>query len=626
MSDERLDRQIRAALERDARPLPPAVRARLSAIPDEFPRERRSRGITQIFAAAGALAAVLVLAVAVLVLVGLHNTTVGPAASATPSAPATAPAVVVPASPPAPSATEPSPAAWAAASSASLAGMSLTDVVPFSGGFLALGTTIGPVTEHILTSPNGTDWTRHEPVITPSGPAGLDAVAPAGSGLIAVGSTGYPCSTGKAAVFTSLDGIHWTAVDLPAPSTGQSFSAQKIAAGPGGFVVLGGYEGCVGGSGSGGSPVPLNTPLLWHSADGQHWSDVRFPEANVNLGALAAGGPGFLLGGDRHVGSRLDAAIWTSRDGVTWTAANPLPDNKGMGDGGPMEVNTIAAGPDRILAVSGRTGYQPQGRIWSSQDGITWQKVADLTAQDPRVPLVAWTPSGFVMAALGGDTPGQYAVIIRSSSDGASWTTLFSLAPAESTVSAIASDGRTILVVGTSRQNALVVTGPAASTATASAPCTPGQLQISVVDSSAGLGTVGAWLRFLNTSSTTCTLHGWPTLIAVTASGAETTARDTQGGVGGGMWFPGVTGVPTVTLEPGEDAFAAYGGGDNPFGASTCPAPYHVLRVAPPGSSISVSLPAYNAAYAQDQPACVGIEVSQIVPASAVTVLLPLHP
>lgn len=160
----------------------------------------------------------------------------------------------------------------------------------------------------------------------------------------------------------------------------------------------------------------------------------------------------------------------------------------------------------------------------------------------------------------------------------------------------------------------------------AAAPCTAAQLVISVVDSSAGLGTVGAWLRFLNTSSTTCALHGWPTLIAVTASGAETTARDTQGGVGGGMWFPRVTGVPTVTLEPSEDAFAAYGGGDNPFGASTCPAPYHVLRVAPPGSDVFLTLPAYNADYGQDQPACVGIEVSQIVPASAVTVLQPLRP
>ena len=459
MNDERLERQVKGALERDARPLPSGLRARVSAVPDEFPRERRSPRFTQLVAAAGAIAAVLVLAAAALVLMGLHDATIGPASTATPSPQGTGPAVVAPASP----STTPTSAAWAAVLSPALAGMSLGDVVPFDGGFLAFGTTTSPVTEHVLTSPNGIDWTRHEPVITPSGAAGFDAAAPFGSGLIAAGSTGYPCSDGKAAVFTTSDGIHWTGIDLPAPATGQSYSASLIAAGPTGYVVLGGYDGCVGGSGAIASAAPLNAPLLWHSTDGQHWTFVPFPEPNVNLVTLAAGGPGFLLGGDVHVGSQLDAAIWTSRDGVTWTASKPLPDNQGMGNGGPMQVNAIAAGPDRILAVSGRTGYEPQGRIWSSQDGITWQKVADLSAQDPRVYRVAWTPAGFVMAALGGDAPGEDSLVIRSSPDGASWTTFFSLPPADSAVSAIASNGSSIVVVGTSGQSVLVVAGPAAN-------------------------------------------------------------------------------------------------------------------------------------------------------------------
>jgi hypothetical protein len=625
MNDERLERQIRAALERDARPLPPSLRARVSAIPDEFPRRHRLPRLTQLFTAAAAVAALVVLAAAALVLVGLHNATVGPAASPSSSAPATAPAVVAPASPTVSPAT-----GWTAVSSPALAGVSLTDIVPVEGGFLALGTTSSPVAEHVLISANGRDWTRESPIITPPGPAGIAAVTPAGSGLIGVGSTGYSCSTGKAAVFTSSDGMVWAAVNLPAPATGQSYAADMIVAGPAGYVVLGGYEGCVGGSGTRGSAAPLNTPLLWRSTDGQHWTFVRFPETNVNIVTLAAGGPGFLLGGDRHVGSQLDAAIWTSRDGVTWTASNPLPDNQGTGTGGPMQVNAIAAGPDRILAASGRTGYQRQGRIWSSQDGVTWQKVANLSAQDPRAYSLAWTPAGFVMAALGGDTPGEYSLVIRSSPDGASWTTLFSLPPADSAVSGIASDGDAIVIVGTSGQNGLVVTGSVGAAPTRGSTgtaCTTKELHISIVDSGAGLGTVGAWLRFANTSATTCTLHGWPTLVAVTAAGAETTARDTQGPGGAGIWFPGISGVPTVTLRPAEDTFAAYSGGDNPVGsASTCPAPYHILRVAPPGSDTFVSLSAYNAAYGQDQPACVGIAVSQIVPASAVTELLPLHP
>jgi hypothetical protein len=144
------------------------------------------------------------------------------------------------------------------------------------------------------------------------------------------------------------------------------------------------------------------------------------------------------------------------------------------------------------------------------------------------------------------------------------------------------------------------------------------------VDSSAALGTVGAWLRFLNTSRTTCTLHGWPTLIAVTAAGAAAAARQTPGSY---LPFPNLNGIPTATLHPGEDAFAAYAGGDNPVGnAKACPPAYRTLRVAPPGSTRFVSLSGYNAWYGQDQPACIGIVVSEIVPASAVPELKPLRP
>jgi hypothetical protein len=162
------------------------------------------------------------------------------------------------------------------------------------------------------------------------------------------------------------------------------------------------------------------------------------------------------------------------------------------------------------------------------------------------------------------------------------------------------------------------------SSQAAAAPCTTAQLAISVVDSSAALGTVGAWLRFLNTSRTTCTLHGWPTLIAVTAAGAAAAARQTPGSY---LPFPNLNGIPTATLHPGEDAFAAYAGGDNPVGnAKACPPAYRTLRVAPPGSTRFVSLSGYNAWYGQDQPACIGIVVSEIVPASAVPELKPLRP
>lgn len=164
---------------------------------------------------------------------------------------------------------------------------------------------------------------------------------------------------------------------------------------------------------------------------------------------------------------------------------------------------------------------------------------------------------------------------------------------------------------------------PSASPLAVAAPCTSAQVQASAVDSSAGLGTVGGWLRFLNASSEPCSLHGWPVLVGVTAAGATTVARQANAL----LTFPLITGVPTATLNPGDSAFAAYAGGDTPTGSTnTCPPSYRTLRVAPPGSTQPVSLSAWNAWFGHDLPACVGIEVTMVVPASSVSYLSPLRP
>lgn len=109
----------------------------------------------------------------------------------------------------------------------------------------------------------------------------------------------------------------------------------------------------------------------------------------------------------------------------------------------------------------------------------------------------------------------------------------------------------------------------------------------------------------------------------MTAAGATTVARHANALLS----FPAIPGVPTVTLDPGASAFAAYAGGDNPGGSSTsCPPSYRTLRVTPPGSTRSVSLSAWNAWFGHDLPVCVGIEVTMVVPAASVPELLPLRP
>jgi hypothetical protein len=147
------------------------------------------------------------------------------------------------------------------------------------------------------------------------------------------------------------------------------------------------------------------------------------------------------------------------------------------------------------------------------------------------------------------------------------------------------------------------------------ATCETAQLQITTTNPGFGLGSVGAWLRFINRGSAPCQLQGWPTLVGVTAGGASTTALPSNIV----MTFPTVIGVPIVVLVPGGAAVAAFEGSGNAEGP--CPPPYHSLEVTPPGGTSSVTLPGFNAWLDQDTPACAGLSVTMVIPAAAVTYL-----
>ncbi len=88
--------------------------------------------------------------------------------------------------------------------------------------------------------------------------------------------------------------------------------------------------------------------------------------------------------------------------------------------------------------------------------------------------------------------------------------------------------------------------------------CRTSQLAIDIAGPGFGAGNVGAWLRFTNTGSKPCRLHGWPTLIGVTAGGDRTSAGETRSV----MTFPNIEKAPTVTLQPGDVAYAAFEGSD----------------------------------------------------------------
>jgi Protein of unknown function (DUF4232) len=132
----------------------------------------------------------------------------------------------------------------------------------------------------------------------------------------------------------------------------------------------------------------------------------------------------------------------------------------------------------------------------------------------------------------------------------------------------------------------------------------------------AALGTAGGYLAFANQASAPCRLSGWPRLIGIPASGRSTTAAQARSTMFGPYQM--FSHIPVVTLRGGERADAVFVGSGIAPGPGPCPPPrpYRYLRVTPPGGTESVRLSAWLPGLDAYLPACAGIRVSFVVPAS----------
>ncbi len=582
MNDERLERQIRAALERDAHPLPPALRARLSAIPDEFPRERRSPRLAQFVAAAGAVAAVLVLAAAALVLMGLHNATVGPAASPTPSAPATAPAVVAPASPTEPSATAtPSVVArvsgpWSglrwSAPAAFPSPMGVDGMVAFGGQLYAIGQVqAGSAVETVVwRSSEGTTWMKLVQGGATFVGAGVLNLLATPSGLVAWGQDGEPVCTAPGAgqtcgpvpqmVWTSADGFTWTRASGVSALSGATI--QSIAAGPSGLVA-------VGETGSG-------SPVIWTSATGATWSRVTLPASlfpGATISDIRATTTGYVLAGAVNVevpsytggavaaGPSGTAAAWWSADGRRWVRASVQRQN-GLG----TSLGMVFVGAQGLVAVGTASPESKTGTAWSSTDGRAWTPMAAGYAGAPSpAPGVPVLPSFSIQddgTHLVATDMSSETMRWWSSTDGASWTPLV-LSGATDMTPVWQGDPANVNrwfdhifvvpggVVAVGSGNGSPDAPGRVWVAEAELPlgsATPGaclasQLRVHGGRMGGGTGTVQADAYLTNVGTSPCTLGGDPAAVELLAS--DGSALPTVAAA------PAATPGPPVTLTPG---------------------------------------------------------------------------
>jgi hypothetical protein len=309
--------------------------------------------------------------------VAVACTSGGAPTSSTPSATTIAPTAVAttPAPTPLPS---PSPtlvpgSTWEAVPASGPPDHALS-VTWFDEGWVAVGTTCSDAgcsarIPAAWRSTDGRTWTGASSV--PAATYGeMTVVASDGRAIYAAGTTGH--LTGM--VWRSLDGDRWEIVGSGTLfGLGVCFegcpSMTGIGVGPAGVVVLG-YRVTVK------SGKVTSDDAIWSSADGTGWvrvdgADLGSSGTRIDLGDVAAGGPGFVAVGQRfdRSGGLGQAAALTSVDGRHWSSASALP------DGDRVVMQHVAVARSGIVALGQRCTEMGgcAAVTWRSVDAVAWE-------------------------------------------------------------------------------------------------------------------------------------------------------------------------------------------------------------------------------------------------------------
>jgi lysophospholipase L1-like esterase len=263
----------------------------------------------------------------------------------------------------------------------------------------------------VWTSPDGVSWSRvddFEGVL-------LDAVTTWDSGLVAVGcesgDADYGCLSSSA--YLSSDGASWTEM----PHVFTNTIVFSVTAGGPGLVAVGSV--CL-------NPSPeavarghvMDEPgcddraaAVWTSRDGVSWSRVPHDESVFGRGSMRAvtvGGPGLVAVG--HDGSGDRAVVWTSHDGLSWSRVPH--DEEALGGAGMEAVTTWGS---RTVAV-GYDWSRGGTVMWVSSDGLSWSRMRGHESVFGGSRLRSVTAWGSGLVGFGGS--GE----VWTSSDGVTWS------------------------------------------------------------------------------------------------------------------------------------------------------------------------------------------------------------
>jgi hypothetical protein len=281
----------------------------------------------------------------------------------------------------------------------------------WSGGYVAFEQSPGsddegnslPVVIRAAASPDGVRWSAPTTLKTDfDGSLAISTIVEGPAGLLALGypygdTCGGPPTL--AALWASPDGRTWQRLAMPKAFAGSR--VRTIAGGGAGFIAFG-------------TKSDDTTQALWTSQDGRAWTARELPTVSsgtLALDAVTGFDDGFVLVGsvlgEEGCGgpSHIRAATWFSVDGSAW-ARTTLP-GASTDPGASLQVRGLLG---HILVTQLLPGEQSMLKAWTSDDGRTWNSVADVSSD------TIWSPVSDGVHAVSAITPesGMGPLLVRS--------------------------------------------------------------------------------------------------------------------------------------------------------------------------------------------------------------------
>ncbi len=276
----------------------------------------------------------------------------------------------------------------------------------------------GTPTATVWTSTNGIAWSAAL-LTSPKTPSAATSAVEWHTSIVIVGAVGSGATEQAAAWIAPAPGGPYT--EVPVPGTPGGSSILAVTAGSLGLFALGSSDGQI---------------AMWSSTNGQNWAssnhfdDLIATSVDPRVNAVLAVGNNVYAAGSVTNGTETDAALWASGDGINWHRVGSA--QAAFGGPGDRSIMGLAQLGTGMVAVGGiRTGGAWSPASWISPDGASWSQPseafpmvarpdADVDGSVARTVSASASPAGTtLLVAVGGGSGAQRA---WQSENGVGWT------------------------------------------------------------------------------------------------------------------------------------------------------------------------------------------------------------